>query len=463
MRNRALYPRLAAHALRMNARFYLPYLISCSVIVALHYDMQFLGMNQGMERLPGSSSVLGLLAVVIHAYEVFSIFVFFYTNSVMMKQRQKELGLYSILGMDKRHVRRLLRWEAVYAACVIIGGGILLGIALSRGFLALFGTIMQTDVPLGFEVPSKAIIFTSFVYVFILTINLVANLARVSLSRPVELLHGTDTGDREPKTRWLTAILGCLTLAGGYLISFMAESLQDLSLFLTAVLLVVVATYCLFSAGSIWLLKRLRANKAYYYQAYHFFMVSGMLHRMRRNAAGLATICVFSTMTLVMTSTTLCMYLGAASAALQAGDPELRLVMCGYFFAGLFLSALFLMASTLVLYYKQISEGYEDARSFTIMQQVGMSADEVWDAIRGQASLAFLPPLVLAAVHTVAALPITSIILATLGIGDLGFVFACCVATLVVYAVIYFIIYRLTSYGYYRIVLRHTSAADGLA
>ena len=456
MRNRALYPRLAAHSLRANARFYLPYLISCAVTVALHYDMQFLGMNQGMEQLPGSSSIGGLLAVVLVAFEVFSIFIFFYTNGFLMKRRQKELGLYSILGMDKRHIRKLLRWETIYTACIVIGGGILMGVALSRAFLALFETIMQVDISIGFEVSEKAVIFTAFVYLFVLAINLVANLARVSLSKPVELLRGTSAGDREPKTKWLTAIVGCLALAGGYLISFAAKPLHDLSLFLAAVLLVVLATYCLFSAGSIALLKRLRANKAYYYQPHHFFTVSGMLHRMRRNAAGLATICVFSTMALVTTSTTLCMYLGAASMALQADDPQLKSVMCAYFFAGLFLSVLFLMASTLVLYYRQVSEGYEDARSFTIMRQVGMSDHEVWDAIRGQAPLAFFPPLVLAAIHTLAALPITSLILTTLGVGDIGFVLTCCVATLLAYAAAYYLVYRLTSYAYYRIVVSRT-------
>ena len=439
--------------MRANARFYLPYLAVCAVVVALHYDIQFLNMNTGLDQLPGSFSVHGLLSVVVLAYDVFSAFLFFYANSFLMKRRQKELGLYSILGMEKRHIRKMLRWESVCTAAVAIGGGVLLGIALSGAFLLLFGAVMQTDVPLGFEVPRIAVIYTVFVYAVILVANLVANLGRVSLAKPIALLRGTDAGDREPKTRWLTAALGCLALVGGYLISFVADPLQNLGLFLAAVLLVVVATYCLFSAGSVALLKRLRANKAYYYQTRHFFAVSGMLHRMRRNAAGLATICVFSSMTLVMTSTTLCMYLGAGSAAIKAGDPQVRSLMCGYFFAGLFLSALFLMASALTLYYKQLSEGFEDAKGFSIMQQVGMSADEVWGVIRGQTPLVFLPPLALATCHTLAALPITSRILAVFGIADLGFVLMCCVGTLLAYGAVYFAIYRLTSREYCRIVL----------
>ena len=443
--------------MRANARFYLPYLVACAAVVALHYDIQFLNMNSGMEQLPGSSSVSGLLGVVVLAYDVFSALIISYANDFLMKRRQRELGLYSILGMDRRHIRRLLRCETVYASTISISGGVLLGIAQSGGFLLLFNSLMPSDIPLDFEVPEIAVVYTVFVYVVVLAINLLRNLARVSLTRPIELIRGTDAGDREPRTRWFTAIVGLLALTCGYLISFTANPVQDIMLFLAAALLVIVATYCLFSAGSVALLKKLRSNKAYYYQPRHFFTVSGMLHRMRRNAAGLATICAFSTMALVMTSTTLCMYLGAGSAALQTGDSDLRSVMCAYFFAGLFLSALFLMGSTLVLYYKQVSEGYEDARGFAVMQQVGMSAEEVWDTIRSQAPLAFLPPLAMAACHTLAALPLTSKILMVLGITDFWFVLSCCMATLLVYAVIYFLIYRLTSRERYRMVLDRTS------
>lgn len=453
MRSRTLYPKLAARSLRANARFYVPYLIICAVVVALHYDIDFLNMNSGMELLPGFTSVSGLFAVVVVAYDVFSAFLFFYANGFLMKRRQRELGLYSILGMDKRHIGKMLRWETLLTAIVAIGGGMLLGIALSGAFIRLFGAIMQADVPLVFEVPEIAVIYTVFVYAVILVANLLANLGRLRLAKPVELVRGTDSGDRVPRTRRLIAALGFLALTAGYAISIAANPLQDLSLLLAAVLLVVVATYCLFSAGSVALLERLRADKAYYYRKSHFFTVSGMLHRMRRNASGLATVCVFSTMTLVVASTTLCMYLGAGSAALQADDPQLRSVMCGYFLAGLFLSALFLMASALVLYYKQVSEGFEDARGFSIMRQVGMSDEEVWDAVRGQAPLAFLPPLVLAACHTVAALPMTSRILGALGIGDPWFVAACCAATLAAYAAVYYLVYRLTSRERYRIAI----------
>ncbi|MBR3160392.1 MAG: FtsX-like permease family protein [Atopobiaceae bacterium] len=452
MRSRFLYARLAAQSLRLNARSYLPYLLSCMVTVALHYDIQFLNMNHGMEQLPGSSSVHGLLSVVVLAVDLFSVFLFFYTNSFLMKRRHHELGLYRILGMERRHLRKLLRREATFVGVVAIGGGLVLGIGLSQLFIVLFRAVMQVDVPLAFEVPRIAVLYTVFVYGFILLLTLLSNLGRVSFVRPIELLHGTDAGDREPRTRWLVVALGVAFLAAGYFISIFTNPLQSLGSFLTAVLLVIVATYCLFSSGSIAVLKRLRADKEYYYQPRHFFAVASMLHRMRRNAAGLATICVLSTMVLVTASTTLCMYVGAVSGAVQEGTSEVRSLLGAYFFVGLFLSILFLMVVTLIIYYKQVSEGYEDARSFAIMRQVGMSEDEVSMAVRGQISLVFLPPLALAACHLLAALPMTSKILMVFGITDAGFVVTCAALTLLAYGMLYLLVYLLTSRIYHRIV-----------
>ncbi len=452
MRSGFLYTRLAAQSIRLNARSYLPYLLSCMVTVALHYDIQFLNMNRGMDMLPGSSSIHGLLSIVVLAVDLFSFFLFYYTNSFLMKRRHHELGLYRILGMERRHLRKLLRREAVFTGLVAIGGGLVLGICFSQLFIVLFRSVMQTDVPLVFEVPRIAVFYTMFVYGFILLLSLVSNLAHVSLLRPIELLHGSDVGDREPKTRWLVTVLGLVFLAAGYFISIFTNPLQSFGLLLAAVLLVIVATYCLFSSASIAVLKRLRANKTYYYQPKHFFAVASMLHRMRRNAAGLATICVLSTMVLVTASTTLCMYAGAISGAMQEGGPEARSLMSGYFFVGLFLSILFLMAVTLIIYYKQVSEGYEDARGFTIMRQVGMSDDEAAMAIRGQISLVFLPPLVLAACHLLAALPMTGRIVMVFGITDSWFVMTCAAFTLVAYEALYLLVYLLTSRAYYRIV-----------
>ena len=452
MRSRLSFPWLALRSMWLNARFYLPYLLSCALIVALHYDIQFLNMNTGTDLLPGASSVHGLLSVVVLAVDFFSIFLFVYTNSFLMKRRERELGLYSILGMERRHLRKLLRWETLFAGVISIGGGLLLGIGFSQLFVLLFRAVMQTDVALGFEVPKLAILYTAFVYGLMVLMNLVTNLVRVSFVRPIVLFHTTDVGDREPRTRRLVAIVGVMALGLGYSISFFDNPLENLGLFLLAVLLVIVATYCLFSSASIAILKRLRANASYYYQLRHFFPVANTHHRMRRNATGLATICVLSTMALVTASTTFGMYVGAGVGAAWGNTQEGRALVSAYFFVGLFLSILFLMACALIVYYKQVSEGYEDAPCFATMQQVGMSDDEVDLVVHGENSLAFLPPLAMAACHTLAALPITSRILLAFGITNMGLVLSCTALTLLVYGALYLIAFRIASRTYRRIV-----------
>lgn len=461
MRSHLSFPWLALRSIRLNARFYLPYLLSGALIVALHYDIQFLNMNTGMDLLPGASSVHGLMSVVVIAVDFFSIFLFYYTNSFLMKRRQRELGLYSILGMERRHLRKLIRWETLFCGIVAIGGGLLLGIALSQLFVMLFRAVMQTDIPLGFEIPRLAVVYTVFVYGFIVLANLVVNLVRVSLVRPIVLFRAADAGDREPRTRRFVAVIGVVTLVAGYLISFFTNPLESLGLFLLAVLLVIVATYCLFSSASIAVLKQLRANDSYYYQPRNFFAVASSLHRMRRNATGLATICVLSTMALVTASTTFCMYAGVNPGAMLDGEQEGRALVGAYFFVGLFLSVLFLMACVLIIYYKQVSEAYEDAPSLATMQQVGMTDEEVGLAIRGQNSLACLPPLAMATCHMLAALPITSKILMTFGITNLGFILGGVAITLLVYGMLYLLAFRVTSSAYHRIVA--WSAADGVS
>ena len=461
MGSRLSFPWLAIRSIRLNARFYLPYLLSCAVIVALHYDIQFLNMNTGLDLLPGASSVHGLLSVVVVAVDFFSIFLFYYTNSFLMKRRQRELGLYSILGMERRHLRRLIRWETLFSCLAIIVGGLLLGIALSQLFVMLFAAVMRTGITLGFEIPRLAVIYTVLVYGFIVLTNLVVNQVRVSFVRPIALFRSSDAGDREPRTRWLVAVIGVVTLTAGYLISFFTNPLESLGRFLLAVLLVIVATYCLFSSASVAVLKRLRASESYYYRPRNFFAVASTLHRMRRNATGLATICVLSTMALVTASTTFCMYTGVDPGVMWDGEQEGRALVGAYFFVGLFVSVLFLMACALIVYYKQVSEAYEDAPSFATMQQVGMSDDEVDLAVRGLGSLAFLPPLAMAACHLLAALPITSRILMAFGITDLAFVVGCAAITLLAYGLLYLLVFRAALRAYRRIVT--WSAAEGVS
>ena len=575
MRKFGFYPRLAARSLRLNGKFYLPYLLSGTVAAAMLYDILFLNMNRGVAQLKGTNAVQGLLGFGAMVVALFSFALLCYTNGFLMKRRQKELGLYNILGMEKRHMGRLLLWETVYAALLCAVGGLLLGVLLSKLFLLLLCAVMQAEIPFGFEVPRDAVLYTAAAFGGIFLLNYLLNLLRLNRVKPIELLHGGETGEREPKTKWVLTLLGLVTMGAGYGISLtVSDPVNALMLFCLAVILVIIGTYCLFTAGSIALLKALRKNKKYYYRTRHFTAVSGMLHRMKRNAAGLAAICILSTMVLVTVSTTLCLYMGVndilnrmycrdvqtyvnrgapedlpkvkalyerkaaelgvemkdfaalcfyapaadyannrtdvdpylerANGADVVGDPNdgpLRVyVGCnlapdadaglfaasvevgtrdldlssswsftddcragrtdfwaslgGFFFIGLFLGSLFLMAAVLIIYYKQISEGYEDARSFVIMQQVGMTEAEVKDSVRSQISLVFFLPLVAAACHTAGAFPMTKKILLLFGLSNTGLFLLCSAATLLIFAVVYYCIYCLTAREYYRIVKR---------
>ena len=578
MRKLDFYPRLALRSLRLNGKFYLPYLLSGVVSAAMLYDILFLNMNTGVARLKGANAVQGLLGFGALIVALFSFALICYTNGFLMKRRQKELGLYNILGMEKRHLARLLFWETVYSALICILGGLLLGILLSKLFLLLLCAIIRTSVPFGFEVPGEAVLYTAVVFGGIYLFTFLLNLFRLGRVRPIELLKGSETGEREPRTKWLLALMGFVTMAAGYYLSVTVQDpLRALGIFFIAVMLVIIGTYCLFIAGSIWVLKALRKNKKFYYQPRHFTNLSGMLHRMKRNGAGLATICILSTMVLVTISTTLCLYAGAdrvigslygrevqtyvfgggpenrekvmavyeqvlrergvegrnltafcayadepeynwRTAAAPyfdrgvteevLGDPsgqvfltyvgcdvdkdantyELRLALesgvndlCsdpafaydrtftddgrgdrfdywsslgGFFFIGLFLGSLFLMAAVLIVYYKQVSEGYEDVRSFQIMQQVGMAQSEVKATIQTQIMSVFFLPLLVAACHTAGAFPMTEKLIALFGLSNQRLFLLCSAVTLLIFALVYYLVYRLTAREYYRIVKR---------
>jgi putative ABC transport system permease protein len=673
VRKTGFYPRLAAQSIRKNGKFYLPYLLTCVGTAAMFYIMLFLNGNKGLQAMPGAGSLQSALGFGTVVIALFSAVLLFYTNSFLMKRRKKELGLYNILGMEKRHIARILAWETAYTALIGIVGGILAGILLSKLLLLLLCSLLRFDIPFGFSVELPGMSLTAAVFCAIFALNLLVNLGRIHLAKPIELLLGGSVGERDPKTRWLPALVGILTLGTGYAIAVTVQSpLSALWLFFIAVILVIIGTYCLFTAGSIAVLKLLRKNKAYYYQTKHFAAVSGMLHRMKRNAAGLASICILSTMVLVTVSTTLSLYLGvedvlaarfphdisltlrepgegtveealakiqAAAAeqnmhieklsateyleftvkmegdkmtngsglplngsdiaivhfitteeyerqtgravSLESGEvlaqpagreipdsfellgrrftvretiadidflseestdvvPVLSFVVSpsdmedivtrekesysdnasslsaaiyldlagtdeeklayydsisnalaetvtgeyvdengqtqtyeyrvlyaesraagaesvytmwgGFFFLGLFLGTLFLMATVLIIYYKQISEGYEDADRFQIMQKVGMSEREVRASVRSQILIVFFLPLTMASVHIAAAFPMITRLLTLFNLNNVGLFAWCTLGTVLVFALIYGLVYALTARAYYQIV-----------
>ena len=655
---------MAAGNLVRNRRFEFPYLLTGLITVAMFYNMTFLTFHEELKNMPGGATIPTIMNLGTMVVGLFVVIFLLYTNTFLMKRRHKEIGLYNILGMSKRHIAVVMLWETVYTCLITVVGGLLLGILLSKLTLLLLYKILFFSVSFGFMVSWKSVGITAVLFVAIYLVALLLNLLHVHLSKPVELLKGGSVGEKEPKTKVLLAILGVVTLGAGYYIAITTESpLEALMLFFLAVILVIIGTYCLFTAGSIAFLKAMKKRKNYYYQAKHFIGISGMLYRMKQNAVGLANICILSTMVLVMISTCVCLYIGTGDAlnamyphdiiysqswqdsgnrskeevrvqiqealdkagmepthvqevdqlttvnsmpeeaTLGGVDPNAgvmdlsntvttlvvtaegyrqmtgntlnlapgeaaiyttesqgeweqisflglsfsiktwlpeapAITVEGYseryiflvvaddaameavyqqkmldggglasniyweysldfdgvskeemlqlyqtlrssvlsdtgdntlscrdaqevdfyslygslLFLGLFLGALFLMATVLIIYYKQISEGYEDKERFAIMEKVGMSQQQVRTAIRSQVRMVFFLPLLGAIIHLAASFKMISKLMAALGLQNIPLFALCCAGTVAAFAVGYFIIYHLTARTYYKIV-----------
>ncbi|WP_312373182.1 ABC transporter permease, partial [Lachnoclostridium sp.] len=309
--NSSLYAKLAATNIRKNAKNYVPYILTCLITIMMFYMMCFLANNSALRTMSGGGSltvILGLGTIVIG---IFAVIFLFYTNSFLIKRRKKEIGLYNILGMEKKHIAKVLAFENLYVAILSITLGLSFGILLSKLMVLALGKMLNFKISFGFEISGIAVVTTLILFVAIFTLLLLNNLRQIHLANPIELLRGKQVGEKEPRTKWLLALIGFACLSGGYYISVTTKSpLQAIGLFFVAVILVIIGTYSLFTAGSIAVLKILRKNKGYYYKANHFISVSGMIYRMKQNAVGLANICILSTMVLVMVSTTVSLYIG---------------------------------------------------------------------------------------------------------------------------------------------------------
>lgn len=655
------YPKLAFQNIGKNRRFYLPYFVTCIFTVAMFYDLLFLANNRGYKDMFGGDTLLIFLNMGTVIVGIFSAIFLFYTNSFLIKSRKKELGLYNILGMTKLNIAHVLVWETFITAVICLFSGLVLGITVSKLLLLLLGFILNFDMQIGFSVSAKSIEYTLILFAAIFLLTLIYNLACIRLSKPVELLKGGSVGEKEPKAKWITAILGFLALGGGYYIAVIVEDpVAAVLWFFVAVILVIIGTYFLFTSGSIAVLKIMRKNRKYYYKAKHFTSVSGMLYRMKQNAAGLSNICILSTMVLVMLSGTVCLYVGMedilnrsapyditivchpeadgsinkekpveiaektaeekglkisgaegyesfevamlkdgadykfpksqeelrtsfsvavvgaarlsdynrftgenvmlqndealgfytqgsgnpenvnldgksynvsylddmpgserfSSYAMDvfclvlndaeyesffqrqaeiykeqaskiewqyafdlSGTPEEKIDCCnalekglnsqglncsvvsreitrlnaygmygGLFFVGLFLGFLFIGFTALMIYYKQISEGYEDKQRFQIMQKVGMSKAEVRKSINSQVLKVFFLPLIAAVVHLIFAFGIITKLLALMGMVNTRLFVFSVIGTVAVFALIYFLIFHFTARTYYKIV-----------
>ena len=665
MRN--LYPRLAATNLKKNRRFYLPYLLACIVIVALFCIILTLASDPYLGQMQHGGSVSQVLGFGVLIMALFSTIILFYTNSTFTKQRKREFAIYNILGMEKRHISYVLFWESLYTAAMALFFGLVAAGVFSKLLQLVLVRLIGGEATFGLNISLMSIGYTAAFFGALFLLLLLNTIRIIHLSNPVQLLRAGSEGEREPRSKWILALLGAVCLAAGYIISLRTNAaLYAIQYFFPAVILVIIGTYLTFIALSIVVLKALRKNRRYYYKTSHFATVSGLIYRMSRNAAGLASICILSTMVLVTVSTTVSLYKGVDAYAavrwpqdmtltlmtdtqtntvpdvapvlrvvddtmtrsgltqsnvhgyrtvrfstLRSGDaldqftgsgvdaytvlvldtegyadltgeqvtlapgdalawtdgkpfgdtvticgrafrlrqldsfpldsgssimglhtlylvvpdldsvlelraqqnacvsehggtrsmlnytyqfdlsgtddeqldalhtllsdpafasaaeaanvqyttdmradgyPTLRSMYGGFLFLGFFLGFVFLFATVLIIYYKQVSEGYDDRGRFRIMQQVGMTPKEVKATIRTQVLLMFFLPLVTAAIHIAFAFPLIKQIVFAFGLQNVHLFLLCTLGTFGVFALLYTFVYLLTARTYYRIV-----------
>lgn len=671
--HKGIFSRLAKQNIRNNKSTYIPYMITCIFCIAMIYMMEFLRdcptLDQAVRQADEVRMIVFTGEIVV---EIFCIIFLIYSNSFLMKRRQKEIGLYNILGMERNHIGIVMFLETIITSIGSLAGGIAAGIIGSKLALLLLLKLLHIPSVLGFYISVKGIFTCLFMFGIIFLMILFLNLAKIHLSRPVELLRGNNTGEKEPAAKWLMALIGFICLGAGYYLAVTTESpIKAITIFLLAVILVMAGTYLLFTAGSIVILKFLRRRKSFYYRTGNFISISGMLYRMKQNAIGLASICILSTGVLLMISMTVSIYFGmndimlnrypydvdmsvtsiseeecqtaieafektiadnkvpveksveeiyldivcskngdqilikptntirnsdsvlvlsllnqaeyerltGISANLNDGEifawypstvqkdsvtvdeteftvkkwldknpltcgedavsdnavlvvtdedfkkfDEMRTEMYkgvssapagedltlhlglditgsetdkidfgtpvmeavkdlkkngglsenswitsgirqqeyeSYYadngsllFIGIFLGSLFLMGTAMIIYYKQISEGYEDQKRFEIMQKVGLSRREVRSSVRRQILMVFFLPLLMAMLHITMAFPMIRRLLLLFGMTNTKLFIGCTAGTVLIFAVVYGVIYLVTARSYYHIVER---------
>ncbi len=314
MRKRFLYLRLAISNLWKNRQTYLSFFLSTVYTIFVFYTFSMLALNDGIRKMPGASPLQIMMVLGAIVVALFALIFLFYANSFLIKRRKKELGLYAILGLEKKHIARILFHEMTALLIVSLITGIGLGISLSKLMFLLVQALMHIPTPIVFQVNQLPLLLTIGLFAAVFFCLLLYNRLQVHLSSPVNLLKGQQKGEREPKTRWLLALIGIAAMGAGYWLAItVGNPLQALSIFFIAVILVIIGTYALFTAGSVAFLKMLRRNKGYYYKPRNFISVSGMIYRMKQNAAGLAGICILSTMAIITIGTTVALYVGQAN------------------------------------------------------------------------------------------------------------------------------------------------------
>ncbi len=306
------FSKLAFAGMIKNKKIYLPYLLTCVSMVMMFYIMEALSDSPHIKSMSGGSTLQIVLNLGTYVIALFALLFLTYTNSFLARRRNREFGLYNVLGMDKKGIARIIVRESLFTTLIGLGGGMVLGILFFKfAELGLLRTIRR-EVDYRLTVSVKTVVSTLIVFSVIFLFLLLKSLWQVVRSKPLELFKSENAGEKPPKANWVLALGGGIILTGAYYAALSIKSpLSALVVFFAAVLMVILATYLLFCAGSVALCKLLQKSKSYYYKKNHFISVSSMIYRMKRNGAGLASICVLSTMVLVMISSSACLYVGA--------------------------------------------------------------------------------------------------------------------------------------------------------
>lgn len=313
--NIGFYPKLAWTGIQKNRKLYLPYLLTCAGMVSMHYIISFLSDGENLQGIAGAGTIQGMMQLGSYIIALFAAFFLLYTNSFLIRRRQKEFGLYNILGMSKWNIGLVLIWETLITAALSMSTGLIIGVAFSKVAELGLVNIMKGDVSYRLSLSRSGITITLPIFGAIFILILLRSLWQLGKTNAIALLHSENTGEKPPKGNWIIGLLGAVVLAAAY---WIAATIQDplsaLLWFFAAAGMVILATYMLFQTGSVLLCRILQRNKRYYYKANHFVSISSMAYRMKRNGAGLASICILLTMVLVMISATSCMYFGTEDA-----------------------------------------------------------------------------------------------------------------------------------------------------
>lgn len=306
------YMKFAFSNLKKNKQIYLPQLVTSIGLTGAFYIAYTISIDEKLGSGRGGESLPDIMSLGVRIIGILSVILLLYTNSFLMKHRKRELGLFHVLGLEKRHVNGIMLMETLFTFVVSVVGGIFAGIVFYKLCILCICHLLKLEIVLGFYyIKADAIMLTIVLFLGIYFGICLMNSISVERMKPIELLKSDRVGEREPKTKWITLIIGLLTLGGGYGISLSVESpLKAIFLFFVAVLLVIIGTYCIFVAGSILILKVLKKSSGFYYHPTHMTAISGLLYRMKQNAVGLASICILSTAVIIMFSTTVNLYVG---------------------------------------------------------------------------------------------------------------------------------------------------------